>query len=141
MTACQTLAQSLSATPLATSYPTTLFSLPPHTTTKSLTYRPTLSIFSLYDKVLRRPVELAANSGQTHRSKQHLYPITSSAMESSPNGASLQSFSAALAKVNRRTLHASRRHTVGRGLFEQPVTSAIRLSRDPRQSAGRLLPS
>jgi hypothetical protein len=31
----------------------------PHTTTKSLTYRPTLSIFFLYDKVLRRPVELA----------------------------------------------------------------------------------
>src|ERR1019366_9343657 len=29
MTACQTLAKSLSATPLATSYPTTLFSLPP----------------------------------------------------------------------------------------------------------------
>src|ERR1035441_1316051 len=29
MTACQTLAQSLSATPLATSYPTTPFSLPP----------------------------------------------------------------------------------------------------------------
>ena len=28
MTACQTLAQSLSATPLATSYPTTPFSLP-----------------------------------------------------------------------------------------------------------------
>src|ERR1035437_4961521 len=53
--------------------------------------------------VLHRPVELAANSGQTHRSKQHLYPITSSAMESSPSGASLQSFSAALARVNRRT--------------------------------------
>src|SRR5450759_2617080 len=44
-----------------------------------------------------------ANSGQTHRSKQHLYPITSSAMESSPSGASLQIFSAALARVNRRT--------------------------------------
>jgi hypothetical protein len=58
------LAQSLSATPLATSYPTTPFSLPPHTTTKSLTYRPTLSIFSLYDKVLRRPVEPADKSGQ-----------------------------------------------------------------------------
>src|SRR5450759_2301671 len=35
----------------------------PHTTTKSLTYRPTLSIFSLYDKVLRRPVEPAVISG------------------------------------------------------------------------------
>jgi hypothetical protein len=64
MTACQTPAQSLSATPLATSYPTTPFSLPPHATTKSLTYRPTLSIFSLNDKVLRRPVELASNNGQ-----------------------------------------------------------------------------
>src|SRR5450759_4640160 len=29
MTACQTLAQSLSASPSATTYPTTLFSLPP----------------------------------------------------------------------------------------------------------------
>jgi hypothetical protein len=67
MTACQTLAKSLSATPLATSYPTTLFSLPPHTTTKSLTYRPALSIFSLYDKVLRRPVELAGNNGHAER--------------------------------------------------------------------------
>src|SRR5450759_322046 len=65
MTACQTPAQSLSATPLATSYPTTPFSLPPHATTKSLTYRPTLSIFSLYDKVLRRPVEPAAQSGHS----------------------------------------------------------------------------
>src|SRR5450759_3660576 len=64
MTACQTPAQSLSATPLATSYPTTPFSLPPHATTKSLTYRPTLSIFSLYDKVLRRPVEPAVKIGQ-----------------------------------------------------------------------------
>src|ERR1039458_3641591 len=35
----------------------------PHTTTKSLTYRPTLSIFFLYDKVLRRSVEPAAQSG------------------------------------------------------------------------------
>ena len=60
MTACQTPAQSFSATPLATSYPTTLFSLPPPASTRSLTYRPTLSIFSLYDKVLRRPVELAS---------------------------------------------------------------------------------
>ena len=64
MTACQTPAQSFSATPLATSYPTTLFSLPPPASTRSLTYRPTLSIFSLYDKVLRRPVELADNNGQ-----------------------------------------------------------------------------
>jgi len=29
----------------------------------SVAYRPTLSIFSLYDKVLRRPVELATQSG------------------------------------------------------------------------------
>src|ERR1035437_2991696 len=36
----------------------------PHATTKSLTYRPTLSIFSLNDKVLRRPVELADQSGR-----------------------------------------------------------------------------
>jgi hypothetical protein len=50
-----------------------------------------------------RDCPLCANSGQTHRSKQHLYPITSSAMESSPSSASLQSFSAALARVNRRT--------------------------------------
>src|SRR5664279_4482861 len=47
-----------------------------------------------------------------HRSKQHLYPITSSAMESSPSGASLQSFSAALVRGGRRThawmcLHAA----------------------------------
>jgi hypothetical protein len=35
----------------------------PHTTAKSLTYRPTLSMFSVYDKVLRRPVELAGKSG------------------------------------------------------------------------------
>ena len=65
MTACQTPAQSFSATPLATSYPTTLFSLPPPASTRSLTYRPTLSIFSLYDKVLRRPVELATFQGIT----------------------------------------------------------------------------
>jgi 5-methylcytosine-specific restriction endonuclease McrA len=38
-----------------------------------------------------------------HRSKQHSYSITSSAMESSPSGASLQSFSAVLARVSRRT--------------------------------------
>src|ERR1035437_9130658 len=42
-------------------------------------------------------------SGLMHRSKHHRYSITSSAMESSPNGASLQSFSAALARVSRRT--------------------------------------
>ena len=38
-----------------------------------------------------------------HRSKHHLYPITSSAMESSPSGASLQSFSAASFRVSWRT--------------------------------------
>src|SRR5450756_2232117 len=59
MTACQTLAKSLSATPLATSYPTTLFSLPPpyhYELTDLSSY--TLYLF-LYDKVLRRPVEPA----------------------------------------------------------------------------------
>jgi hypothetical protein len=38
-----------------------------------------------------------------HRSKQCPYSITSSAMESIPSGASLQSFFAALARVNQRT--------------------------------------
>jgi hypothetical protein len=33
MTACQTIAQSLSASPTATSYPTTTFSLPPEMVT------------------------------------------------------------------------------------------------------------
>jgi|SRR5450631_2849505 hypothetical protein len=59
MTACQTLAKSLSATSLATSYPTTLFSLPPryhYELTDLSSY--TLYLF-LYDKVLRRPVEAA----------------------------------------------------------------------------------
>ena len=65
MTACQTLAKSLSATSLAISYPTTLFSLPPpyhYELTDLSSY--TLYLF-LYDKVLRRPVEPASNSGQT----------------------------------------------------------------------------
>jgi hypothetical protein len=59
MTASQTLAQSLSASPSVTSYPTTLFSLPPpyhYEVTDLSSY--TLYLF-LYDKVLRRPVELA----------------------------------------------------------------------------------
>src|SRR6516164_2593879 len=47
-------------TPLATSYSTTPFSLPPQTTTTSLTYHHKRPIFSLSDGVLRRPVELAA---------------------------------------------------------------------------------
>jgi hypothetical protein len=65
MTASQTLAQSLSASPSVTSYPTTLFSLPPpyhYEVTDLSSY--TLYLF-LYDKVLRRPVELAVKSGQT----------------------------------------------------------------------------
>src|ERR1700687_674590 len=67
MMACQTLAKSLSATSLATSYPTTLFSLPSpyhYELTDLSSY--TLYLF-LYDKVLRRPVELAAHRGQTAR--------------------------------------------------------------------------
>ena len=53
------LAQSLSATPLATSYPTTPFSLPlpyHYDVTDRSSY--TLYLFPC-DKVLRRPVELA----------------------------------------------------------------------------------
>src|ERR1022692_1309612 len=104
MTASQTLAQSLSASPSVTSYPTTLFSLPPpyhYEVTDLSSYTPTLSIFSLYDKVLRRPVEPASKSGQTrarldcplsarsglmHRSKQYLYSMTSSARVSNDGG-------------------------------------------------------
>jgi hypothetical protein len=55
----------------------------PHTTTTSLTYRPTLSIFSPCDKVLRRPVETTSKSG--HRAT---YSITSSARARSEAGIS-----------------------------------------------------
>ena len=54
MTARRTFAQSLSATPLATSYPTTPFSLPPSYGITDLSfYTPS------FPSVLRRPVELA----------------------------------------------------------------------------------
>ena len=55
----------------------TIFSAAPHTTTKSLTYRPTLSIFSLYDKVLRRPVELAPESGHSAADPRRRCPFMS----------------------------------------------------------------
>src|SRR5215469_2361118 len=55
--------------PLATSYSTTPFSLPPQTTTTSLTYHLLCSIFSLSDGVLRRPVELAPPRKRTSESR------------------------------------------------------------------------
>src|ERR1035437_2866634 len=70
MTACQMLAQSLSATPSQPAIPQHHLLCRPHTTTKSLTYRPTLSIFSLYDNVLRRPVELASITDKMLRCRE-----------------------------------------------------------------------
>ena len=69
-------------TPLATSYSTTPFSLPPQTTTTSLTYHLIRPIFSLSDGVLRRPVELAESKRPLAKKASKTGPLTNDLIKS-----------------------------------------------------------